>query len=70
MDSVLGGLAQGLARGFSGEGCASYLLYGSGAACLQLVEVYQVWTHAGSASASQGQGCPSPGVAERGEVSG
>ena len=27
---------------FSDEVCASYLLHGSGAACLQFVEVYQV----------------------------
>ena len=42
LNLVVGGLPQGLARGLR-EGYVSHLLHGSGAACLQLVEVYQVW---------------------------
>ena len=48
------------------RGYVSHLLHSSGAACLQLVEGYQYGSTV-SASASQGQGCPSPGVAQRGE---
>ena len=51
-----------------GEAYVCYLLHGSGAACFaaRRGEVYQVWIQ----GVSEGQGCPGPGIAERGEASG